>query len=57
MNPDAVLFPVMYDMLIAMQRSNHEIIDDIHDRLSDERRRRKKQLYGRHPTGPTTKEI
>ena len=69
MNPGAVLFPTMYEMLIGILKlSKYRCFIDI--RLNGWRRRRlrrlcakivevmrgeggEKQEYGRHPSGPT----
>ena len=64
MNPGAVLFPTMYEMLIGMLKSS-KYRGFIADRLNGWRRLRRlcakivevmrgeKQEYGRHPSGPT----
>ena len=65
MNPDAVLFLTMYEMLIGMLKSS-KYRGFIADRLNGWRRklrrlcativevmRGEKQEYGRHPSGPT----
>ena len=65
MNPGAILFPTMYEMLIGMLKSSkYRCFIDI--RLNGWRRklrrlcativevmRGEKQEYGRHPSGPT----
>ena len=67
MNPGAVLFPTMYEMLIGMLKSS-KYRGFIADRLNGWRRKLRrlcakivevmrgggeKQEYGRHPSGPT----
>ena len=66
MNPGAILFPTMYEMLIGMLKSS-KYRCSIDNRLNGWRKLRRlcakivevmrgegeKQEYGRHPSGPT----